>query len=92
MGRQRRTYHPGTATWPEDFPHRLERLKNDFGLSWRELSRRIGVDVGMVPRWRAGTKPGTPQLYQLCRLAARLGLLDHLLQSAGEPAVELPPP
>ena len=41
MGRQKQVYHPTRQEFPEDFPERLERFKDDAGLSWRGLARHL---------------------------------------------------
>ena len=35
MGRQRQVYQPFHWVFPPDFPERLERFKEESGLSWR---------------------------------------------------------
>ena len=36
-----RDYRP--PPWPEDFPQRLERLKEMAGISWKRMAEFIGV-------------------------------------------------
>ena len=43
---------------PEDFPHRIVRLKEASGLSWRGMARALGVDSKQLRRWRRGVEPG----------------------------------
>ena len=72
---------------PEDFPDRLERLKQTTGLSWEGVAMCLGVDVRQVQRWRRGTEPCGGALFALFRLADRVpGGLDLLLgDDAGQP-------
>ena len=66
---------------PEDFPQRLERLKQTTGLSWEGVAMCLGVDVRQVQRWRRGTEPCGGALFALFRLADRVpGGLDLLLR------------
>lgn len=65
---------------PEDFPQRLDRLKQATGLSWEGVAMCLGVDVRQVQRWRRGTEPCGGALFALFRLADRVpGGLDLLL-------------
>ena len=72
---------------PEDFPQRLERLKQRTGLSWEGVAMCLGVDVRQVQRWRRGTEPCGGALFALFRLADRVpGGLELLLgDDAGQP-------
>lgn len=83
MGRQQWVYRRSPAAFPPDFPHRLERLKDAAGLSWRGLARRLGVEARLLRRWRTGTRPNAGHLLALLQLADELGLLRHLLPQAG---------
>ena len=42
MPRQRTDHSRITYVFPDDFPQRLERFKEESGLSWAELARRLG--------------------------------------------------
>lgn len=84
MGRQQRVYRIEPPRFPEDFPQRLERFKEASGLSWRELARRLRIDIRLVWRWRQGTRPDSANLMALFSLAARLGLLHLLLPEADQ--------
>ena len=44
MPRQRTNYLRDTKGFPEDFPQRLVRFKEESGLSWAEVRRRLGVE------------------------------------------------
>ena len=52
MPRQRTYYSPRTHDIPDDFPERLERLKEESGLPWAEIARRLGTYPYTVRRWR----------------------------------------
>lgn len=83
MGRRQQwVYRIQPASFPPDFPERLESLKTAAGLSWRGLARELRVNVRSVNRWRNGTGPGAGHLYALFELAARMELLDLLLPIA----------
>ena len=51
MPRQRTNYRRITYEFPEDFPQRLERFKEESGLSWAEIARRLGTYPYTVRRW-----------------------------------------
>ena len=82
MGRQQRVYRIEPPPFPEDFPERLERFKEASGMSWRELARRLRIDIRLINRWRNGTRPDSANLMALFSLAAGLGLLHLLLPEA----------
>ena len=82
MGRQQRVYRIEPPRFPEDFPQRLERFKEASGLSWRELARRLRIDIRIVNRWRNGSRPDSANLMALFILASGLGLLHLLLPEA----------
>ena len=42
MPRQRIHHSRVTYDFPEDFPARLERFRQESGLSWAEIARRLG--------------------------------------------------
>ena len=67
------------AVMPEDFPQRLERLKEASGLSWRGLARVIGIDYKLLRRWRKGWAPSGGSMLSLCLFANRIGCLPILL-------------
>lgn len=79
MGHQQRVYRIEPPRFPEDFPQRLERFKDASGMSWRELARRLRIDIRLVGRWRQGTRPDSANLIALFSMAAGLGLLHLLL-------------
>ena len=85
MGRrQQHVYRLEPAQFPEDFPERLDEFRRAAGLSWRELARRLKVNVRSVHRWRHGAKPDAAHLVLLLELAADQDLLDVLLPSVSE--------
>jgi len=79
VGHQQRVYRIEPPRFPEDFPQRLERFKDASGMSWRELARRLRIDIRLVGRWRQGTRPDSANLIALFSMAAGLGLLHLLL-------------
>ena len=86
MGRQQQwVYHVEPEEFPQDFPERLDRFREDAGLTWRGLARLLKVNARSVRRWRAGTRPGSGHLVSLFSIAAGMGLLHVLLPSVGEP-------
>ena len=85
MGRQQKVYRVEQASFPEDFPKRLEAFREAAGLSRRELARQLHTDVRILKRWNSGTRPDSANLLALFILAAGMGLLYLLLPEAGEP-------
>lgn len=80
---------------PEDFPRRLQRVKETLGVSWDVLAACIGADPRQLQRWREGTKPCGDSTYALFLLADRMpGGLRLLLDGDGErgrhPVIWLP--
>ena len=51
MPRQRIHHSRITYDFTQDFPERLERFKEESGLSWSEIARRIGTYRHTVGRW-----------------------------------------
>ena len=79
MPRQRIHHNRITYVFPEDFPRRLVRFKEESGLSWAEIARLIGTFPLTVRRWRKlGVRPNTQHLMALLDLAEDKGLV-HLL-------------
>ena len=75
-------YRAQGAEFPEDFPQRLERLREASGLTWRALARELGVSVRSLYRWRAGTRPDAAHMLSLVEFATERELLDVLLTRA----------
>ena len=46
MPRRRINYFRDTYIFPEDFPQRLVRFKEESGLPWAEVARRIHAGGG----------------------------------------------
>ena len=79
MPRQRTQYNRITCVFPDDIDCRLERFKEESGLTWAELSRRLGTYPLAMRRWRrAGVQPNLRHMMALLDLADGLGL-GHLL-------------
>ena len=75
MPRQRTYYNRRTYTFPEDFPERLERFKEESGLSWAEIVRRLDIHHETMRRWRKGrARPSMRNMMALVALARPLGL------------------
>ena len=65
---------------PEDFPARLERLKEASGLTWSGMARAIGVEYKLLLTWRNGAVPSGGAYHALVRFAGRVqGGLDILM-------------
>ncbi len=79
MGRQRRIYQPVYYEFPKDFPDRLGRFKEETGLTWNALARRLGVNPYRLRQWRKGTVPDSTNLFILLTLADKLGLRRILM-------------
>ena len=62
----------------DDFPQRLERFKEESGLSWSEIARRLETYRHTVWRWaEGGVRPNHQHRKALMELADSLGL-GHL--------------
>ena len=72
-------YRPSGAEFPDDFPQRLERLREASGLTWRALARELGVSVRSLHRWRAGTRPDAAHMLAIVEFATERELLACLL-------------
>ena len=77
----------GTA-FPDDFPRRLERLREASGLTWRALARELGVSVRSLYRWRVGTRPDAAHMLAIVEFATDRNLLDSLLSRRDEGAAD----
>ncbi len=60
--------------FPDDFPQRLERFKEESGLTWAEIARRVGTSDLNLRRWREGVRPHWRHLAALLELAEDFGL------------------
>ena len=52
MPRQHTRHSRMVYVFPGGFPQRLERFKEESGLSWAELARCLGTYPYTVDRWR----------------------------------------
>ena len=52
MPRQRTHHSRRTYVFPDDFPQRLVRFKEESGLSWAELNSRLDIHPETMRRWR----------------------------------------
>ncbi len=84
MPRQRKDHHREAHAFPEDFPRRLKRLKEESGLTWTEFASRLGTNPLTVRRWRHGTRPNALHLYALLELAVSLDLPGLLSERAAQ--------
>ena len=75
MPRQRIHHSRIVYSFPDDFPQRLERFKEESGLSWAEIARRLDIHHETMRRWRKGrARPGMRNMMALVALARPLGL------------------
>ena len=65
------TLRPGAAYIPEDFPDRIETLRQWTGLSRLGFAVVIGADARQVKRWGEGGKPSGEVVLSLFRLAMK---------------------
>ena len=80
MGTQRRVHRPFRCVFPPDFPERLERFKEESGLSWRAIARMLGVRLDRLRQWRnKGVAPSPAHLFLLLTIADSMGLRDGIL-------------
>ena len=78
MPRQRTDHSRRTYVFPDDFPQRLVRFKEESGLPWAEIARRLGTYPHTVKRWwKEGVRPHFRHQMALLDLADDLGL-GHL--------------
>ena len=78
MPRQRIHHNRITYVFPDAFPRRLVRFKEESGLSWAEIARRLGTYPHTVKRWwKEGIRPHFRHQMALLDLADSLGL-GHL--------------
>ena len=78
MPRQRAHHSRRTYVFPDDFPQRLVRFKEESDLPWAEIARRLGTYPHTVKRWwKEGVRPHFRHQMALLELADDLGL-GHL--------------
>ena len=64
---------PYVSLLPEDFPERLERLKEASGLSWSGFAKAIGIDYKQMYRWHNdGVEPSGGAYHSLVLFASRV--------------------
>ena len=78
LGRQ--AFSHRRASFPDDFPRRIERLREASGLIWPGFARALGVSVRTVHLWRRGGRPDAAHLLALLDYAAESGTLNHALE------------
>lgn len=64
--------------FPDDFPQRLVRLKEESGLTWADMARLLDMPGLNLWRWRQGIRPNRRHLAVLLELASQLSL-GHIL-------------
>ena len=74
MPRHRTRNNRMVHVFPDDFPDRLLRFKEESGLTWAEIARRVGTSDLNLRRWRDGVRPHWRHLAALLELAEDLGL------------------
>ena len=75
MPRQHTHHSRIVYLFPDDFPHRLKRFKEESVLSWAELHRRLEAAPETIRRWRdKGVRPNTQHFVALLVLADSFGL------------------
>ena len=68
-----RLFPPGIALMPEDFPRKLEAIKELTGLTWEGTSDALGVDPRQLWRWREREgEPNGGAMLSLARLSVRV--------------------
>ena len=78
MPRQRIHHTRETYDFPDDFPQRLVRFKEESDLPWAEINCRLDTDSETTRRWRdKGVRPSMRHMMALLDLADDLGL-GHL--------------
>ena len=79
MPRQHTNHKRTIYDFPDDFPQRLKRFKEESGLSWSEIARRLETYRHTVWRWANGrARPNYQHRRALMELAESRGLA-HLL-------------
>ena len=78
MARQRKPYRREAHVFPEDFPRKLEQLKEASALTLSELARRLCTNPLTLRRWCQGARPNALHLLALLKFAPSLNLL-HLV-------------
>ena len=75
MPRQRIHHSRKPPGFPDDFPERLVRFKEESDLPWAEIHRRLDVHPETARRWREkDVLPNTRNYAALLQVADSLGL------------------
>ena len=70
--------------WPEDFPQRLERLKEMAGVSWKRMAELVGVTDRGALKWRRGGRPSAANFRAIIELAREIpGGYDLMMDGDG---------
>ena len=81
-----------TGVMPEDFPERLNRLKEASGLTWTAFAQVVGVDDKQLRRWRnEGVEPSGGPMLALLRFANRMPGGPDILTGEDVPAPDPEP-
>ena len=81
MPRQRNRYSRRSYAFPEDFPQRLKRFKEESDLSPLESARRLGTQCHTVWGWTEGrARPNYQHRKALLGLADSLGLCQRFTE------------
>ncbi len=80
-----RTLEYRPPPWPEDFPQRLERLKEKAGISWKQMAERLGVTDRGALKWRREGRPSAANFLAILELARELpGGYDLMMHGGNE--------
>lgn len=70
--------------WPEDFPQRLERLREMAGISWKRMAELVGVTDRGALKWRRGGRPSAANFRAIMELAREVpGGYDLMMHGDG---------
>ena len=72
MATERRIGDYRPPPWPEDFPQRLERLKQMAGISWKRMAELVGVTDRGALKWRRGGRPSAANFRAIIELAREI--------------------
>ena len=67
-----RTLDFNPPPWPEDFPQRLQRLREMAGVSWKQMAERLGVTDRGALKWRREGRPSAANLLAILELAREI--------------------
>ena len=64
---------PYASLLPDDFPERLERLREASGLTWSGFAAAIGIDYKQMYRWHnEGVEPSGGAYHSLVVFASKI--------------------